>query len=107
MARINTRPDIIYIKDMSEQDKDFFEKILKDFETTNNGEAVKKLFREYHLLCERLEEKTAKVSSLKKELALAEKEKLNFLNNTEKLIKSFSSVEENLKSAKMELKKLK
>ena len=47
MARINPRPDIIYVKDLTEQDKDYFEKILNKFRTTNNGEAVKKLFSEY------------------------------------------------------------
>lgn len=107
MARINPRPDIIYVKDLTDQDKDNFEKILNKFRTTNNGEAVKKLFSEYLKNEEIQLEQSREIIKLQNELQEAKKEKIKFLNNTEKLINSISNVEENLKSAKKELTKLK
>lgn len=107
MARINPRPDIIYVKDLTEQDKDHFEKILNKFRTTNNGEAVKKLFSEYLKNEELRLEQSEEIVKLKSDLQNAQKEKKKFMNDTENLINSISSVEESLKSAKKELVKLK
>lgn len=107
MARINPRPDIIYVKDLTEQDKDHFEKILNKFRTTNNGEAVKKLFSEYLRNEELRLEQSEEIVKLKSDLKNAQKEKKKFINDTENLINSISSVEESLKSAKKELIKLK
>lgn len=107
MARINPRPDIIYVKDLREQDKDHFEKILNKFRTTNNGEAVKKLFSEYLRNEELRLEQSEEIVKLKSDLKNAQKEKKKFINDTENLINSISSVEESLKSAKKELIKLK
>jgi len=107
MARINPRPDIIYVKDLTEQDKDHFEKILNKFRTTNNGEAVKKLFSEYLKNEELRLEQSEEIVKLKSDLQNAQKEKKKFMNDTENLINSISSVEESLKSAKKELIKLK
>lgn len=107
MARVNTRPDIIYVKDLTEQDKDHFEKILNKFRTTNNGEAVKKLFSEYLRNEELRLEQSEEIVKLKSDLKNAQKEKKKFINDTENLINSISSVEESLKSAKKELIKLK
>ena len=107
MARINLRPDIIYVKDLTEQDKDYFEKILNKFRTTNNGEAVKKLFCEYLKNEELRLEQAREILKLQNDLQNAQKEKKKFLSDTENLISSISSVEESLKSAKKELTKLK
>lgn len=107
MARINPRLDIIYVKDLREQDKDHFEKILNKFRTTNNGEAVKKLFSEYLKNEELRLEQSEEIVKLKSDLQNAQKEKKKFMNDTENLINSISSVEESLKSAKKELIKLK
>lgn len=107
MARINPRPDIIYVKDLTEQNKDDFEKILNKFRTTNNGEAVKKLFSEYLKNEELRLEQSEEIVKLKSDLQNAQKEKKKFMNDTENLINSISSVEESLKSAKKELIKLK
>jgi hypothetical protein len=107
MARINPRPDIIYVKDLTEQDKDYFEKILNKFRTTNNGEAVKKLFSEYLKNEELRLEQAREILKLQNDLQNAQKEKKKFLSDTENLISSISSVEESLKSAKKELTKLK
>lgn len=106
MARVNTRPDIIYVKDLTEQDKDNFEKILTKFRTTNNGEAVKKLFSEFLKNEELRAEQSKEILKLQTDLQNAEKDKKKFLNNTDKLINSISSVEDNLKIAKKELEKL-
>lgn len=100
MARVNLRPDIIYVKDLTEQDKDNFEKILNKFRTTNNGEAVKKLFSEYLKNEELRLEQSHEILKLQTDLKNAEKEKKKFLNDTENLINSISTVEESLKSAK-------
>lgn len=107
MARINPRPDIIYVKDLTEQDKDYFEKILQKFRTTNNGEAVKKLFSEYLKNEEFRLDQEKEILRLENDLKNAEKEKKKFLSDTDKLIMSISIVEESLKSAKKELSKLK
>ena len=107
MARVNLRPDIIYVKDLTEQDKDNFEKILNKFRTTNNGEAVKKLFSEYLKNEELRLEQSQEILKLQTDFKNAEKEKKKFLNDTENLINSISTVEESLKSAKKELIKLK
>lgn len=107
MARINTRPDVIYVKDLTEQDKDNFNLILNKFRTTNNGNAVKKLFSEYLKNEELIIDQSKEILRLQNDLQNAEKEKMKFLNDTENLIKSISTVEENLKSAKKELIKLK
>lgn len=107
MARINRRPDIIYVKDLTEQDKDYFEKILNKFRTTNNGGAVKKLFSEYLKNEELRLEQSREILKLQNDLQNAQKEKKKFLSDTENLISSISSVEESLKSAKKELTKLK
>lgn len=107
MARINTRPDIIYVKDLTEQEKDYFEKILHKFRTTNNGEAVKKLFYEYTKCEELILEQAKEILKLENDLKNAEKEKKKFLSDTDKLIMSISTVEDSLKSAKKELSKLK
>lgn len=107
MARINPRPDIIYVKDLTEQDKDYFEKILNKFRTTNNGEAVKKLFSEYLKNEELRLEQAREILKLQNDLQNAQKEKKKFLSDTDNLISSISSVEESLKSAKKELTKLK
>ncbi len=107
MARVNTRPDIIYVKDLTEQDKDNFEKILTKFRTTNNGEAVKKLFYEFLKNEELRAEQSKEILKLQTDLQNAEKDKKKFLSNTEKLINSLSTVEESLQNAKTELIKLK
>lgn len=107
MARINPRPDIIYVKDLTEQDKDNFEKILNIFRTTNNGEVVKTLFKEYLKNEELRLQQSREILKLQSDLQNAEKEKKKFLSDTDKLIKSISTVEESLKSAKKELTKLK
>ncbi|REC40929.1 hypothetical protein [Chryseobacterium sp. 5_R23647] len=107
MARVNTRPDIIYVKDLTEQDKDCFEKILNKFRTTNNGEAVKKLFSEFLKNEELRIEQSKEILKLQSDLQNAEKEKKKFLSDTDKLINSISTVEESLKKAKIELTKLK
>lgn len=107
MARTNPRPDIIYVKDLTEQDKDNFEKILSKFRTTNNGEAVKTLFSEFLKNEEIRKEQLQEILKLQANLQNAEKEKKKFLGDTDKLIMSISTVEENLKSAKKELSKLK
>lgn len=107
MARTNPRPDIIYVKDLSEEDKDNFEKILSKFRTTNNGEAVKTLFSEFLKNEEIRKEQIQEILNLQAKLQDAEKEKKKFLYDTDKLISSISTVEESLKSAKKELTKLK
>lgn len=107
MARVNTRPDIIYVKDLTEQDKDNFEKILTKFRTTNNGEAVKKLFFEFLKNEELKAEQSIEIQKLQSDLQEAEKDKKKFLNDTDKLIKSISNVEESLQNAKKQLTKLK
>ncbi|WP_139423884.1 hypothetical protein [Chryseobacterium mulctrae] len=107
MARVNTRPDIIYVKDLTEQDKDNFEKILNKFRTTNNGEAVKKLFFEFLKNEELRIEQSKEILKLQSDLQNAQKEKTKFLSDTDKLINSISTVEESLKKAKIELTKLK
>lgn len=107
MARVNLRPDIIYVKDLTEQDKDNFEKILNHFRMTNNGETVKKLFSEYLKNEELRIQQSKEILKLQNDLQNAEKEKKKFLSDTDKLIKSISTVEDSLKSAKKELIKLK
>lgn len=107
MARTNPRPDIIYVKDLTEEDKDNFEKILSKFRTTNNGEAVKTLFSEFLKNEEIRKEQKQEILKLQANLQDAEKEKKKFLSDTDKLINSISTVEESLKSAKKELTKLK
>lgn len=107
MARTNPRPDIIYVKDLSEEDKDNFEKILSKFRTTNNGEAVKTLFSEFLKNEEIRKEQTQEFLKLQANLQDAEKEKKKFLSDTDKLISSISTVEESLKKAKNDLTKLK
>ena len=107
MARINPRPDIIYVKDLTDQDKDNFEKIQKKFRTTNNGEAIKKALTEYLKNEDLIVEKSKEILKLQADLQNAEKEKKKFLSDTDKLIKSISTVEDSLKSAKNELIKLK
>lgn len=106
MARINLRPDIIYVKDLTEIDKDNFEKIMTKLRLTNNGEAVKKIFSEY-LNNESIRiEQSNEIIRLNNELEKAQKERNNFINNAEKLIESLSTVEDNVKTAKKELSKL-
>lgn len=107
MARINLRPDIIYVKDLTEIDKDNFEKIMKKLRLTNNGEAVKKLFSEYLDNESTRIEQSKEIIRLNNELEKAQKERNNFINNAEKLIESLSTVEDNVKTAKKELSKLK
>ena len=107
MARVNTTADIIYVKDLTEQDKDNFEKILNKFRTTNNGEAVKKLFFEFLKNEELRIEQSKEILKLQSDLQNAQKEKTKFLSDTDKLINSISTVEESLKKAKIELTKLK
>lgn len=107
MARINPRPDIIYVKDLTEQDKDNFEKIQKKFRTTNNGKAMKKALAEYLKNEDLIIEQTKEILKLQADLQNAEKEKKKFLSDTDKLIESISTVEDSLKSAKKELLKLK
>ena len=106
MARINLRPDIIYVKDLTEIDKDNFEKIMTKLRLTNNGEAVKKLFSEY-LKNETIRyEQSKEILRLNKELEEAQKERKKFIENAEKLIESLSTVEDNVRTAKKELAKL-
>lgn len=106
MARINLRPEIIYVKDLSETDKDNFEKIMNKLRLTNNGEAVKKIFSEYLKSESDRLEKSNELIRLNKELEEARKERKQFINNAGKLIESISTVEDNLKLAKKELTKL-
>lgn len=107
MARINTRPDIIYVKDMSEEDKDNFEYILKCFRTTNNGDAVKKLFREFREQQKTIQEKSSTIYSLEIALEKAEEERMAFLKNKDKLISAFTKIEDTLKTTKKDLQKIK
>lgn len=106
MARINLRPEIIYVKDLTESDKDNFEKIMNKLRLTNNGEAVKKIFSEYLKSESDRLEKSNEIIRLNKELEDARKERQQFINNAGKLIESISTVEDNLKLAKKELTKL-
>ncbi|WP_419870992.1 hypothetical protein [Chryseobacterium sp. CT-SW4] len=106
MARINLRPEIIYVKDLTETDKDNFEKIMNKLRLTNNGEAVKKIFSEYLKSESDRLEKSNEIIRLNKELEDARKERQQFINNAGKLIESISTVEDNLKLAKKELTKL-
>jgi tRNA A37 threonylcarbamoyladenosine dehydratase len=106
MARINLRPEIIYVKDLSETDKDNFEKIMNKLRLTNNGEAVKRIFSEYLKSESDRLEKSNEIIRLNKELEDARKERQQFINNAGKLIESISTVEDNLKLAKKELTKL-
>lgn len=106
MARINLRPDIIYVKDLTESDKDNFEKIMTKLRLTNNGEAVKKIFSDY-LNNESIRiEQSNEIIRLNHELGKAQEERDNFISNAETLIESLSKVEDNLKKAKKELTKL-
>lgn len=107
MARVNFRPDIIYIKDMSEQDKDNFETIINSFNMTNNGDAIKKLMRVFLDNEDLRKEQANEIARLNSELNKATKEKTAFINNADKLIKAISTVEDNLKTAKKDLSKLK
>ncbi|HFK5512752.1 TPA: hypothetical protein ACGZ9U_003698 [Elizabethkingia anophelis] len=107
MARINKRPDIIYVKDMSEEDKNSFEKILKAFNTTNNGNALKRLIKEYLILLDESKEKDSEIKNLNKKLQNAMEDKVNFIKNKENLIKAFSVIEEEISSTKKDLTKLK
>lgn len=107
MARINKRPDIIYVKELTEEDKDNFEKILNKFRTTNNGEAIKKVVSEFLKNEELLNKQSKEILKLQSDLQYAQKEKTKFLSDTDKLINSISTVEESLKKAKIELTKLK
>ncbi|MCY1659299.1 hypothetical protein [Chryseobacterium sp. SL1] len=107
MARINPRPDIIYVKELTKEDKDNFEKILNKFKMTNNGEAVKKLFSEFLKNEVIRSEQFQEIKKLQNQLQEAKKEKEKFLNDTDNLITSISSVEEKLKAAKKELTKIK
>lgn len=107
MARVNARPDIIYVKDLSERDKDNFEAILKKFRTTNNGEAVKMLLQRFLIAEKEGEESAKRISQLERELVDTRKDVNAFINNKESLISSLSSVEATLKKAKAEISKLK
>lgn len=106
MARINLRPDIIYVKDLTESDKDNFEKIMTKLKLTNNGEAVKRIFSEYLNNESTRIEQSHEIIRLSHELEKAQEERVNFISNAETLIESLSKVEDNLKKAKKELIKL-
>jgi hypothetical protein len=75
MARINPRPDIIYVKELTKEDKDNFEKILNKFKMTNNGEAVKKLFSEFLKNEVIRSEQFQEIKDLQNQLQEAKKEK--------------------------------
>ncbi|MCT2410054.1 hypothetical protein NZD88_21060 [Chryseobacterium antibioticum] len=106
MARINTRPDIIYVKDMSEVDKDNFEMILNKFKMTNNGKAIKRLFSEYLKIEKTISDKNSEIMILNKQLIDAEKEKKKFFENKNKLINALSDVGKTLIEAKKDISKL-
>lgn len=106
MARINTRPDIIYVKDMSEVDKDNFEMILNKFKMTNNGKAIKRLFSEYLKIEKTISDKNSEIMILNKQLIDAEKEKKKFFENKNKLISALSDVGKTLTEAKKDISKL-
>lgn len=67
MARTNYRPDVIYVKGLTEKDKENFEKILYHLNITNNGEAVLRILAQHFPLLEetkRLEDEIKKLQGI-------------------------------------------
>ena len=107
MAKINERPDIIYVRDMTETDKDNFEKIFNKLHISNNSGVVKKLFSEY-LKIEKIKEDQAKeILRLNKELENSNKALKKFQDNKENVLKGLAGVEAIIKEAKQEIIKIK
>ncbi|MDR4895117.1 MULTISPECIES: hypothetical protein [unclassified Chryseobacterium] len=67
MARTNYRPDVIYVKGLTEKDKENFEKILHHLNITNNGEAVLRILAQHFPLLEenkRLDDEIKKLQGI-------------------------------------------
>ena len=106
MPRINLRPDIIYVKDLSENEKDRFENFMKIFKLSNNSDGIKQLITEFFIIKDKLDMKEKEVKDLKKLLENALYQKENFNKNISNLIDAISSVESTITLTKKDLKKL-
>lgn len=107
MAKINERPDIIYVRDMTETDKDNFQKIYSKLHISNNSGAVKKLFSEYLRIEKVKTDQANEIIRLNKELENSNKALKKFQDNKENVLKGLAGVEAILKEAKQEIIKIK
>lgn len=102
MARTNYRPDVIYVKGLTEKDKENFEKILYHLNITNNGEAVLRILAQHFPLLEetkRLEDEIKKlqgiIKSKDKKLETLKGHKLEMLSQIKGIKSSLEVAKEN------------
>lgn len=106
MARTNSRPDTIYVKSLTEEDKDRFKMLLKHLKTTNNGYAVLKVIKNYFPLMEKNKEL---VDQLRKIEGVIRKkdEKLNKMAEQKTaMLEQIRVIEKSLKSTSEFIKEL-
>jgi septal ring factor EnvC (AmiA/AmiB activator) len=106
MARTNSRPDTIYVKSLTKEDKDRFEMLLKHLKTTNNGYAVLKVIENYFPLMEKnkkLEDQLRKMEGIIRK----KDEKLNKMTEQKTaMLEQIGVIEKSLKSTSEFIKEL-
>lgn len=106
MARTNSRPDTIYVKSLTEEDKDRFEKLLEHFDTTNNGYAVLKVIDKYFPLLDKTKEQEAEIKRLEGTIRKKDEKIQKMAEQKAGMLKQISVIEESLKSTAKFIKEL-
>jgi len=107
MARSNPRPDIVYVRDLSESDKDIFENLLKTLpNNTSNSEALLITLRKYLPLQKEKTELQEEIKKLNATIVLKEK-KLNLMSEQKsKMFEQIGIIEKTLNESKEFIKEL-
>lgn len=107
MARSNPRPDIVYVRDLSESDKDIFENLLKTLpNNTSNSEALLITLRKYLPLQKEKTELQEEIKKLNATIVLKEK-KLNLMSEQKsKMLEQIGIIEKTLNESKEFIKEL-
>ncbi|MEO8254842.1 MAG: hypothetical protein ABI554_10705 [Flavobacterium sp.] len=107
MARSNPRPDIVYVRDLSESDKDIFENLLKTLpNNTSNSEALLITLRKYLPLQKEKTELQEEIKKLNATIGVKEK-KLNLMSEQKsKMLEQIGIIEKTLNESKEFIKEL-
>lgn len=107
MARSNPRPDIVYVRDLSESDKDIFENLLKTLpNNTSNSEALLITLRKYLPLQKEKTELQEEIKKLNATIVLKEK-KLNLMSEQKsKMLEQIGIIQTTLNESKEFIKEL-
>lgn len=106
MARYNSRPDIIYVKPLNENDKDVFERLLTHFRMTNNSNAMLKLLHDYFPLLEKLQDLQTEVKRLESLNAQKDRKLNSMAEQKESMLKQITVIEKSLNESKLFISEL-